>query len=202
MRHRVAGRKLGRNASQRRAMRQAVAVSLFRHESITTTTAKAKEVRRFAERMITLAKKGGLANYRRAVAELQDKAIVKKLFNEIGPRYADRDGGYTRILRLSERRLNDGAEQVVFELVGEERRADRQKAPKKPKVTARRQKQLKEQAKPAADDEPEPQDEVAEDADADAEAAESDDAQSADADEPDETEDADEGKTVAGEETG
>jgi len=126
-------------------MRQAVIVSLFRHESITTTTAKAKEVRSQAERLITLARKGGLANYRRALAELQDKAVVKKLFNEIAPRYADRPGGYTRILRLAERRVNDGAEQVVFELVGEERRADRREAPKKPKLTARRQRQMAEQ---------------------------------------------------------
>lgn len=146
MRHRVAGRKLGRNASHRRAMCRAVVVSLFRHESITTTTAKAKEVRPLAERLVTLAKKGGLANYRRALAELQDKAVVKKLFNEIGPRYADREGGYTRLLRLSQRRLNDGAEQVVFELVGEERRATRRKEPKRPKVTARRQRSAQDEA--------------------------------------------------------
>ena len=125
-------------------MRRAIVTSLFRHESITTTTAKAKEVRSQAERLITLAKKGGLANYRRALAELQDKVVVKKLFNELAPRYADRNGGYTRILRLSERRVNDAAEQVIFELVGEERRADRRKGPKQPKVTAREEPQAEE----------------------------------------------------------
>jgi len=150
MRHRVAGRHLGRTSSHRRALRRALIVSLFRHESITTTPAKAKEVRAQAERLITRAKKGGLANYRRALAELQDKAIVKKLFNEIAPRYADRPGGYTRILRLSHHRVNDGAEQVIFELVGEERRADRRKKPARPKLTARRQRRIEEEqrAKP------------------------------------------------------
>jgi len=181
MRHRVAGRRLGRSTSHRRAMRQAVIVSLFRHESITTTTAKAKEVRSQAERLITLARKGGLANYRRALAELQDKIVVKKLFNEIAPRYADRPGGYTRILRLAERRVNDGAEQVIFELVGEERRADRRKAPKKPKLTARRQRHAEErqtrtrtqraaEPEPDAGAEPEPRPEAEhtdEEADAD-----------------------------------
>ena len=148
MRHRVAGRRLGRTSSHRRALRRALIVSLFRHESITTTPAKAKEVRPLAERLITRAKKGGLANYRYVLAELQDKAVVKKLFNEIAPRYADRPGGYTRILRLSDRRVNDGAEQVIFELVGQERRADRKKEPKKPKVVAR-QRTAEEQQQPS-----------------------------------------------------
>ena len=157
MRHRVAGRRLGRTTSHRRALRRAVILSLFRHESITTTTAKAKEVRSQSERLITLAKRGGLANYRRVLAELQDKVIVKKLFNEIAPRYADRPGGYTRILRLSERRVNDGAERVIFELVGAETRADRHKAPKKPKLTARRRRRLEEQqAREATADKAEP----------------------------------------------
>jgi large subunit ribosomal protein L17 len=134
MRHRVAGRKMGRTASHRAALRRAVVTSLFRHESITTTPAKAGMVRAMAERLITRAKKGGQANMRLALAELGDQEIVKKLFNEIAPRYADREGGYTRMLRLSQRRVNDGAEQCIFELVGTERRADRRKAPRKPKV--------------------------------------------------------------------
>ncbi len=161
MRHRVAGRKLGRTASHRLATRRAVVVSLLRHEAITTGPALAKEVRALAERMITLGKKGGFANYRHALAELGDKAVVKKLFNDIGPRYASRDGGYTRILRLAERRKADGAERVIFELVGaEERRSQRLAASKKPKVAAEEKPKAGKAeagaAKPAPEPAPEP----------------------------------------------
>jgi large subunit ribosomal protein L17 len=92
-------------------------VSLLRHERIVTTVAKAKAFRPFAEKMITLAKERTLARYRRAISELQDKTIVKKLFDEIAPRFKDRPGGYTRILRLAKNRLGDNATQAVFELV-------------------------------------------------------------------------------------
>jgi large subunit ribosomal protein L17 len=96
--------------------------SLFLVERIRTTPAKAKEVRGMAEKMVTLAKKGGLANFRRALAALDDKFIVRKLFETIGPRYQERPGGYTRILRLSasENRLGDNAPQVILELLSGE----------------------------------------------------------------------------------
>jgi len=95
----------------------------LKHERIRTTPAKAKEARRLAEKVITLAKEGSLASRRRALALLGgDREIVKKLFEEIAPRFEGRNGGYTRILHLDEHRLGDNAPQVIFELVGEEER--------------------------------------------------------------------------------
>lgn len=91
--------------------------SLFIHGKIVTTPAKAKEARPFAEKMITLAKRGTLHDRRRALSLLQDRQIVKSLFDEIGPRYKDRPGGYCRILHLAKTRIGDGAPQVLFELV-------------------------------------------------------------------------------------
>ena len=122
MRHRVRGRHLGRTSSHRQALRRNMACNLFLREMIRTTPAKAKEVRSFVEKLITLARKGGVPNFRRALALLDDKFVVRKLFKEIAPRYMERPGGYTRILRLdpSANRLGDNAEQVIFELVGEE----------------------------------------------------------------------------------
>ncbi len=119
MRHRKRGRRLGRTSAHRAALRRNMVNSLFHVERIRTTPAKAKEVRSTAERMITLARKGGLANFRRALAVLDDKFIVRKLFQEIGPRYQERPGGYTRILRLSasRNRLGDNAPQVILELL-------------------------------------------------------------------------------------
>ena len=121
MRHRKRGRHLGRTSAHRVAMRRNLVSNLFLVERIRTTPAKAREVRSMAEKLITLARKGGLANFRRALATLDDKFIVRKLFREIGPRYTDRPGGYTRILRLSssENRLGDNAAQVIMELVPE-----------------------------------------------------------------------------------
>ncbi len=120
MRHRKRGRHLGRNPSHRKALKRNLAISLFRNERIVTSPEKAKEVRPFAEKIITLAKTRTLANLRRALRLLQDKQIVRKLFNEIGPRYAERPGGYTRIIRRAHRRLGDGARTAVLELVEEE----------------------------------------------------------------------------------
>lgn len=117
MRHRKRGRGLDRNSAHRKALRRNLVVSLFEHERIITTPAKAKEVKSMAEKMITLAKGGGLADRRRALAVLNDKAIVKKLFAEIAPKFQDRNGGYTRILHLDRRRLGDNAPQCLFELV-------------------------------------------------------------------------------------
>lgn len=116
MRHRKTGRKLNRTPSHRRAMLRNMATSLFLHERIETTTAKAKELRPYAERLITLAKRGDLHARRLAAAKVRDRAVVGKLFDEIGPRYEDRPGGYTRILKLGARK-GDAAEMALIELV-------------------------------------------------------------------------------------
>jgi large subunit ribosomal protein L17 len=116
MRHRKNGRKLNRTPSHRRAMLRNMATSLFLHERIETTTAKAKELRPYAERLITLAKRGDLHARRLAAAKVRDRAVVGKLFDEIGPRFSDRPGGYTRILKLGARK-GDAAEMSLIELV-------------------------------------------------------------------------------------
>ncbi len=121
MRHRLAGRRLGRNMAHRKATMKALTVALFTHESIETTVAKAKELRRYAEPLITLAKNDSVANRRRAFAALgnnqQASRVVKKLFGEIGPHFADRPGGYTRVLKMGNR-LGDAAQMSRIELVG------------------------------------------------------------------------------------
>lgn len=144
MRHRVAGRHLNRTGEHRLALRRNMVSSLFEHETISTTMPKAKEVKSFAEKLITLAKKGDLASRRRAIALLNNRAIyeeqdgknvkvgtvIGKLFSEIGPRYLDRPGGYTRIIRLSKRRLGDNGQLVLFQLVGQEESAPEKKSKK------------------------------------------------------------------------
>ena len=117
MRHRKSGRRLGRTTSHRKATMQSLSVALFTHSAIVTTVAKAKELRRVAEPLITLAKKDSLANRRRAFAKLRDKAAVKRLFEEIGPKNVDRPGGYTRVLKIGPR-LGDAAMMSRIELVG------------------------------------------------------------------------------------
>ena len=116
MRHRKKGRKLQRTASHRRAMLRNLATSLFRHERIETTTAKAKELRPYAERLITLARRGDLHARRLVARKIQDREILGKLFDEISTRYAERPGGYTRILKLGNRK-GDAAEISLIELV-------------------------------------------------------------------------------------
>lgn len=125
MRHRIAGRRLGRSSAHRTALRRNLITELFRHERIRTTEAKAKAIRGDAEKMITLAKRGNAAGEssavharRRAAAGLNDGEIVKKLFDDIAPRYQERPGGYTRILKLGPR-MSDAAEMVLLELVEE-----------------------------------------------------------------------------------
>ena len=134
MRHRVAGRELSRTSEHRLAMRRNLVASLIEHETISTTLIKAKEVRGFAEKLITLAKKGTLAARRRAISMLGDRdiieyednnpvkkgTIIRKLFSELGPRYLDRQGGYTRIIRLSKTRLGDNGQLSLLQLVGQE----------------------------------------------------------------------------------
>jgi large subunit ribosomal protein L17 len=117
MRHLKAGRKLGRNASHRLALMRNLARALFEHERIITTVEKAKEVRPFVEKLITLAKKGDLHARRLALARLPDREAVAKLFKEIGPRFEDRPGGYTRIIKRHERRLGDAGKTAFLELL-------------------------------------------------------------------------------------
>jgi len=134
MRHRVAGRRLSRTSEHRVAMRRNLVASLIQHETISTTIEKAKEVKAFAEKLITLAKKGTLSARRRAIALLGNRDIISyedgkavkkgtiigKLFSELGPRYLDRRGGYIRIIRLSLRRLGDNGQLVLLQLVGQD----------------------------------------------------------------------------------
>lgn len=116
MRHLKAGRKLNRTSPHRRAMFRNMAASLFQHEIIKTTVPKAKELRRVAEPLITLAKEDSVAHRRRAFDSLRDRDAVTKLFNELGPRFADRPGGYLRILKCGNR-AGDNAPMAYIELV-------------------------------------------------------------------------------------
>lgn len=143
MRHRIAGSKLGRNTPHRRATFRNLAAAVLQHGQITTTIHKAKAVQPFVDKLVTLGKRGDLHARRRAIALLQDrklvtvdkqtgdpvyeeredggdKTLIQKLFNEIGPAYADRTGGYTRIVKLDRHRIGDGADLVVLQLVSEE----------------------------------------------------------------------------------
>ena len=116
MRHKVAGRKLQRTSSHRAALFRNMAAALIKHEQITTTTAKAKELRPYVEKLVTLAKKGGLSNRRLANARLMDDAQLVKLFDVIAARYADRNGGYTRIIKAGIR-SSDAAPVSIIEFV-------------------------------------------------------------------------------------
>ena len=116
MRHRKSGRKLGRNSTHRKALMRNLVTSLIRYERIVTTEAKAKEMRSLAEKTITLAKRGTLHHRRLALKVMRDKPSLKKLFEVVGPRYADRPGGYTRIYKLGVRH-GDNAPQAIIELV-------------------------------------------------------------------------------------
>ena len=116
MRHAKAGKKLGRDSAHRRALYANLACSLIEHGRIKTTEAKAKAVKPFAEQMITLGKRGDLAARRQAIAELRSQDVVHQLFAEVAPRFAERPGGYTRIVKLGPRH-GDAAEMVYLELV-------------------------------------------------------------------------------------
>jgi large subunit ribosomal protein L17 len=134
MRHRVAGRELSRTSAHRLALRRNMAQSLIEHETISTTVQKAKEIKPFVEKLITLARKGSLQYRRRAISMLGDRTmiafedgepvekgtVIGKLFRELGPRYLDRPGGYTRIIRLSLRRLGDNGQVVLLQLLGKD----------------------------------------------------------------------------------
>ena len=122
MRHRNSGRKLNRDSSHRKAMFANLAGSLIVHEQVVTTLPKAKDLRPVVEKLITLAKKGGLAARRQAIAEMRDVAMAKKLFEVLGPRYKDRKGGYTRIMKAGFR-YGDSAAMAVIEFVDRDEEA-------------------------------------------------------------------------------
>lgn len=132
MRHRVAGRTFGRRPDQRKALLRGLAGQLIDCERITTTVAKAKELRRVVEPLVTLAKVGNLHSRRQAAEVLYRKESVQKLFGEIGPRFKDRAGGYTRIYRAGQRR-GDGAETAIIEFLAPPKETKAKKAPAKAK---------------------------------------------------------------------
>ena len=122
MRHRKAGRKLNRTSAHRRALFANLAKALIEHEQITTTDAKARELRRYAEKLITMGKKGSLAARRNAYAKLRDDSSIDRLFGALAERYKDRHGGYTRIYKLGPRK-GDCAEMALIEFVDREDRS-------------------------------------------------------------------------------
>lgn len=137
MRHRVKGKKLRRNTAHRRALLRNLTTSLLDKERVKTTLAKAKAVRPVAEKMITLGKKDTLHTRRRVLKYVFKKDVVKKLFDELGPRFSERPGGYTRIVKIGPR-AGDGAEMAMIELVGsefkkKEKKKDKEKAKAKAK---------------------------------------------------------------------
>jgi len=163
MKHRVAGKSLQRNTAHRAALRKNFTVSVIKHERVVTTLAKAKALRPFVEKMITLArgtnsaeadKKTKLHRVRRAVSLLQDKDAVRKLFEVIGPRFASRQGGYTRILRLGPRQ-GDGAEMAIVELLGSEFQPGKKEKAKEAKG-AEKPAEKAEEPKPEAAPKPKP----------------------------------------------
>lgn len=130
MRHLKAGRILGRNATHRLALMRNLTRALFEHGRIITTVEKAKEARSFVEKLITLAKKGTLHSRRLALSRLPDPDAVAKLFSEIAPRFKERPGGYTRIIKRHERRLGDGGHTAFLELLKEGETKVRARAPR------------------------------------------------------------------------
>jgi len=141
MRHRVKGKKLRRDSAQRKALLRSLVTSFLEKERIRTTLAKAKATRPIAEKMITLAKKNSLHSRRLALRFIYKKEVVKKLFDEIGPRFSERPGGYTRIVKIGPR-SGDGAEMALLELVGTEfKKKDKKKtAAEKAKEAAKAKK--------------------------------------------------------------
>jgi len=132
MRHRLHTFKIGRTGAHRKAMLANMVSSLIEHGEIRTTITKAKEARRVADKMVTLGKKGDLHRRRLAVSKLRDKTAVKKLFDEIAPQYTERNGGYTRIIKLS-RRLGDAAEMCILQFVESDEAVKKAEKPAKTK---------------------------------------------------------------------
>ncbi|MCF7928183.1 MAG: 50S ribosomal protein L17 [Spirochaetales bacterium] len=148
MKHRVGYNRLSRKTSHRKAMTRNMITSLFRYERVKTTKAKAREIRKAAEKLITRAKADSVHNRREIAKKVYDSAVVAKLFTDIAPRYENRPGGYTRILKLSTPRKNDAAEMVLLELVSEEEEKDSKKPSKKTKESKSQTKKAKQ---PVAD---------------------------------------------------
>jgi len=161
MRHNKSGKRLGRNSSHRKAMMRNMVTSLFAHEKITTTDIRAKELRKIADKMITLGKRGDLNARRQALQVIRDRKVVGKLFDLVAPRYKDRPGGYTRIIKLGQR-AGDNAALSLIELVEEEFTAKPKKAAPVPKA----------QAKPVAAEKPAVEEAPTEEAASEAVAAE------------------------------
>lgn len=151
MRHRKKGRKLNRTASHRKALMRNLANQLFERKEIKTTTAKAKEARSTVDRLITYAKKGGLHHRRLAFGFLRQKESIKILFDEIAPTYADREGGYTRVMKLGQRQ-GDGAPMSLLQLVGFETLGETVKTEKKKKS---KKKETQDEKKPVQESVPE-----------------------------------------------
>ena len=146
MRHRIKGRKLNRTASHKKALIRNLANQLFEHKEIKTTTAKAKEARVTVERLITYAKKGETHHRRLAFSFLRQKESIKTLFDEIAPTFAERQGGYTRVIKLG-RRQGDGAHMAILQLVGFETFADTSKPEKKKKAKKKEEKSAEKEVK-------------------------------------------------------
>ena len=153
MRHNVGYRKLGRTSGHRRALLRNLATDLFRHERLKTTLPKARELRPFAEKLITLARRDDLHARRQVLRQISDKTVVKKLFDTLGPRFAARPGGYTRALKLGPRQ-GDGADMAIVELVGSEPTFKKQKDDKKARRGRKAKAEEKAQAEAAAAEEP------------------------------------------------
>jgi large subunit ribosomal protein L17 len=145
MRHLKAGRQLSRNSAHRWALMRNLITALLREEKIQTTDPKAKELRRWADRIITLGKRGSLHARRQALGIVQDKSVVRKLFDTIAPRFKDRPGGYTRIIKLGIRR-GDAAQMALIELVGAEAEKEARKPGGKRGRRARRRQKEQEAA--------------------------------------------------------
>ena len=170
MRHRITGKQLSRTTAHRRALRRNMAESLIQHGAIRTTEVKAKELRRFVERLISIARKGTLHARRRVAAalgdremtddegEFLDQTVVQKLFNEVARRFSDRPGGYTRIIRLDERRIGDAGVQVILQLVG----AESGEGPHAAQVASRRKRRAAKRHEAAAETAQAPGEQVAE----------------------------------------
>ncbi|MDO9515874.1 MAG: 50S ribosomal protein L17 [Syntrophales bacterium] len=127
MRHRRAGRRLGRTSSHRKAMMRNLVTSLLEHEKITTTDAKAKELRGVADKMITLGKRGTLHARRQAMSFIRDNRITKKVFEELSPRYSERMGGYTRVIKVGTREGDNALLSVIELMPAEEKKAAKRK---------------------------------------------------------------------------
>ena len=153
MRHRKAGKKLGRDSSHRKAMLRNMVTSLFKHEQMETTDAKARQLKPMAEKMITLAKRGDLHARRQALAYIKDKAITHRLFEELKDRYLDRQGGYVRIIKKGNRKGDSAPVSVIQRLPPEEAKKKSKKKARAPKSAGPAEPKKKKESKPKEEEE-------------------------------------------------